>query len=762
MFQRIGFRTKMNLFIPSVVVVGFIVTIAVVSSKASRVIIEEADAKAYEMARYFESEMQGELNMAMDVARTTGDAVEVLLTAQGDRSAVMDMLGRVLEGTPSLQAVWVCLEPTPAMDSYKGIPGHDAQGRFMPYMQRGSRGLSLFPGIDSAEDAYQRCLKEKNEVIVDSTQAQVGKAGGSMVRLAVPLQLAGASVGVLGVDVAVSYLQSLVSEIKPLETGYAFMLSNSGGFVAHPKEALRGKNIAEFSGEDGPVRAVRAGKEEKEVKISEVTGERSHVYLTPMKIGRTTTPWSLAILVPMTTVLKEAQHIRNVSILIGGVCVLTMVLVVFLISRAIAAPILRTVAVLKDISEGEGDLTKRLEVRSQDEIGQLALYFNRFVEKLQGIIGDVASNAVSLASASEELTATAEAMRSRAEGMTHEAHSAAAATEESSASVKSMAAGIEESSANSNNVASASEEVASNLHVVGAAVEEVSANMNTVASNTEEMTRAVNAVATAIEEMAASLGDVSNNSEQAAGVASRASQTADAARARVDALGSSAENISKVIDLINGIASQTNLLALNATIEAASAGEAGKGFAVVANEVKELAKQTAGATEDIRQQVEEMQENMREAIEAMQDIATVIGEVNTISATIAGAVEQQTATTNEISSRITDVVTGAKEVTHLLQEAATGAGEVSSNVQEAVQGMGEIARHVNEIAVGGNELAQSAADASAGMNEVAQTVNRVDSGATETATGAENTQQAAQELTNLAATLQQLVEQFKI
>ena len=458
---------------------------------------------------------------------------------------------------------------------------------------------------------------------------------------------------------------------------------------------------------------------------------------------------------------SQANKLMMSVLIVAFFITVALAVMVFWMSNRVARPIRTAADMLKDISEGEGDLTKRLAVNTQDEVGMMAKYFNVFVEKLQGIIRDVAGNASNLAAASEELSATAATMAATAEELTNQSNTAASATEESSANVRTMAAGIEEVSANANTVATASEEVSSNLNTVGAAVEQMSANMSTIASTTEEVTASVNTVATAIEEMSASLGEVAKNSGNAADVAAKAVETAQTTSKTVDALGRSAQEIGKVIDMITGIAAQTNLLALNATIEAASAGEAGKGFAVVANEVKELAKQTSRATEDIRVQVEEMQANTGQAVEAIRQIVEVIGEISAISGNIAAAVEEQTATTNEISRSVGDAAQGVNNVAQNVQEAANGANEVSRNVQEAVKGVTDIAKSVNELAAGSNEIAKNAEEASQGINEVAQNVTGVNQAAQETARGAADTNTAAQSLAELSARLQQLVDQFK-
>ncbi len=410
----------------------------------------------------------------------------------------------------------------------------------------------------------------------------------------------------------------------------------------------------------------------------------------------------------------------------------------------------------------QGDLTAHIAKDYQGDLQKLRNAVNNTAAKLAQTVAEIGNNANTLASSSEELTSVSTSMAAGAEQMTQQSNTAAAATEQASANVKNMAAGVEQISANATTVASASEELSANLNTVGAAVEQMSSNMKVVANTSEKMTSAVNSVATAIEEMSVSLNEVSKSSGQAATVASKAAQSANNTAVIVDKLGESAQEIGKVVDMIKGIAAQTNLLALNATIEAASAGEAGKGFAVVANEVKELAKQTASATEDIRAQVAGMQGNTQQAVKAIDEIVQIINEINNISGNIAAAVEEQTATTNEISKNVGDAARGANEVSRNVQQAAQGANEVSRNVQEAVKGVNDIAKNIGQLAGGANDVARNAAEAAKGMNDVAKNVVAVSSQAKDTTRGAGDTNTSAKELARLAEQLQGAVRKFKI
>ena len=333
---------------------------------------------------------------------------------------------------------------------------------------------------------------------------------------------------------------------------------------------------------------------------------------------------------------------------------------------------------------------------------------------------------------------------------------------QASQDVGAMAEGIQGVSGEATHVARTAEKVSDNLSAMGGSVEKMSSRMNSIAATTEEMSASVNAVAAAIEEMSSSINEVSQNSSKAAVVAQGASQAADNTSTQLQVLGKSAMEIGKVVELIDGIAAQTNLLALNATIEAASAGEAGRGFAVVAGEVKELAKQTATATEDIRKRVEAMQSNSTQAIQAIDAIVKVIDEIRDISGSIAAAVEEQTSTVGEIARNIGQAAEGTTDVSREIQQAAREASEVSEGVQATVRSVSEITGSMGSLAATAADFSRMSATTNQRIQEVSQAFESVQLASEEAAAGAMDTNRASQDLMALAGTLKQLVGQFRV
>jgi methyl-accepting chemotaxis protein len=305
---------------------------------------------------------------------------------------------------------------------------------------------------------------------------------------------------------------------------------------------------------------------------------------------------------------KSINNSIKTQILVAVSIVIALILsIVFSLRFIVANPINNTVKMVKDIAEGEGDLTKRLELRSKDEIGELGKWFNVFIEKLQGIISNIAGNSENLNSSSGDLLNISKEMSEGAEKMFSKANTVATATEEMSSNMTSVAAAVEES--------------ATNINMVSAAAEEMTSTINEISENTNKTRTTSNLAVSRTKKASENIGNLSK----------------------------AAKDIGKVVETITDISEQTNLLALNATIEAARAGEAGKGFAVVASEIKTLAKQTADATLEIKGKINGVQNSTLETVSEIKEIALAINSVNEMIDTVAGAVEEQSITTKEIA-----------------------------------------------------------------------------------------------------------------
>ncbi|TWH74887.1 methyl-accepting chemotaxis protein [Modestobacter roseus] len=338
---------------------------------------------------------------------------------------------------------------------------------------------------------------------------------------------------------------------------------------------------------------------------------------------------------------QETRWVLVGVIVIGAAAALAIGV---LVARRITAGLRR----VQHAAEGlaAGDLTRTADVASRDEVGRTAVALDGAMTQLRSVMAAVVASADAVAASSEEL----------------------------SASAGQISASAEETSAQSG--------------VVSAAADEVSRNVATVAAGAEQM--------------GASIREISQNANEAARVAAQAVGEAQATTETITKLGVSSTEIGNVVKVITSIAEQTNLLALNATIEAARAGEAGKGFAVVANEVKELAQETAKATEDIARRVEAIQGDTSGAVAAIGRISEVIGSINDFQLTIASAVEEQTATTNEMSRSVQEAAGGSTEI-------AANITGVSSAASSTTQALGQTRQAVDELSRMASDLRGSVA-----------------------------------------------------
>ncbi|MGL1930981.1 MAG: methyl-accepting chemotaxis protein [Desulfotalea sp.] len=683
MFKNIKLRTRLLLSICTVALISFTITIGFVAIKARKLSQEQALITAEETAYHYSGQVQAELEVGMDAARTLAQCFEGLKKTDGvaAREAMNNMLIQVLKKNPNFIGIWTVWEPN-ALDNldsqYINKKGHDATGRFIPYWNRGSGQIIVEPLADyatpGAGDYYLAPLKSGNETITEPYYYSIAGKDTLLTSLAVPIKIGNQTIGVVGVDLSLAGFEALIDKVKPFEIGYGALLSNEGVFVGHPKKELVGKNVSDFVGQE-IIKAIRKGESESLTQKSVKSKTTSYFHFVPIQIGQTTTPWSFAVVAPLDKILEGANSITRSAIVIGVISMFVFIIVVFFLSGSIITPIKKIALGIDDIAQGEGDLTARLKVSRQDEVGELAGGFNLFVEKLHGMISQIQSNLSTLNSSAKNLSDVS----------------------------GDLSLGSDDASIKSNTVATAAEEM--------------SANMNTVAAASEQAATNVNMVASAAEEMSATVNEIAGNTSKARAISEQAVSKTTSASQRMDELGGAAQEISKVTEAITEISEQTNLLALNATIEAARAGESGKGFAVVANEIKELAKQTAEATLEIRQKIDAIQSSTKLTVTEMAEISVVINDVNDIVNTIATAVEEQSASTNEIATNVLQAAQGIAEVNENVSQSST----VSDQISQEISGVSQIANTIKEDST---KVSNQADELSALSIQLAKIVNQ--------------------------------------
>jgi methyl-accepting chemotaxis protein len=483
----------------------------------------------------------------------------------------------------------------------------------------------------------------------------------------------------------VEIVRRLIDDIRfeADKSGYYFVYENTTNVALPPNKALQGKDLGHKKDANG-VQFVADMRDQAK------RGGGFVQYIWPKPGAGDTPKLSYAEMIPgtqmwigtgvyldnieafqtsMAAEIGAAVSANTVKIsLFAGLIFVGIVALTLFIALGITHSLKEMITSFRDIAEGEGDLSRRIEINSKDEISELAGCFNTFLDRLQGIIKQLAENAGLVNKASDQLNEIA----------------------------SQLTAGADDTSRRTESLSTAAEEMSASLNNVAAAMEESSTNTTMVASAAEEMTATIN--------------EIAQNAEKARDISGKAVEQSQGASDQMALLGQAATAIGKVTETITEISEQTNLLALNATIEAARAGEAGKGFAVVANEIKELAKQTAGATLDIKKQIEGIQGTTDGTVTSINEISQVIANVNEIVATIATAVEEQSAATGEIASNINQASRGIQEVNQSVNQSSSVSAEITEDIATVNQTTTDISNNSGQLSASAGELQRMAAE----------------------------------------------------
>ena len=631
-WTAISLRTRLLAATVTTMVLGFSVTGGIVTYQSYQTTRAQGEALAHSAAEEAAREVALTLDNAMGTARNLAFALEGLDRAElRNRAAVNAMLRRTLEGQPALLATYTGWEPD-AFDGedarHTGRPGHDESGRFMPYWSRNGATVVLEPLVDytqaGAGDYYLLPRRTGEAQLIDPYLYPVGGQQVLITSLVQPVKRDGRFVGIAGVDIALDALQRQLSALTPLESGHVALYTGSGQVVSHPDPARLGQ-AAELPPE--ALAALRAGHS---LRWSDAAGRVN--FLEPIKMHDVVAPWGTVVSVPGAAITAAADRLRTTALTLGAASVAFTSLTVFLLLTALTRPLNQLANAMRELASGEGDLTRRLVVTRDDELGRAARALNVFLDSLQGMFRQVRERSQTLLAGLDSVAHATGQVADGSRMLTDTASGNAATIEQITASIGSIA-----------DHANDADQV---MHQTGA----LSQRSGQAVRSMEEQMRNINHT---IEQLAASLSGLSARSDQ----------------------------ISNVIQVIREIADQTNLLALNAAIEAARAGEQGRGFAVVADEVRKLAERTSLATQEIRQTITSIRDETISAVAGMtstrevvesgmasaERVAAEIGAIERSLETAAGRVRDIAHATREQSSATTALARSVEAASDMVQ-----------------------------------------------------------------------------------------------
>ncbi|MDR0589514.1 MAG: methyl-accepting chemotaxis protein [Spirochaetaceae bacterium] len=687
-----------------------VVLLSIASSTQMATALESQERLAAEQARVIQMQYEAYLRIAHTLADAMADYDGT--EAGRQRNRFDQFIHSIVASNEHIIGIFAVFKPNtidPGLDTeFAGRPGSTETGQWAPwYTQRTGDIEHLTYNDIPGMMAFINGPAARMETIDDPVPQRVEDQDTYIVRISVPViyRKTGEVVGRVGVNVNTADTQPVVDDTIKAHSDISAMTiySDNGTIIASYAVEQVGRLLTDaqtslYSADTANAQnAVIKGEKYRLAEYSQILDTELEMIIYPFTIGGTGTSWAVMLGTEKTVILEEITVMITNSIIIVVVAVMSVMVVIFFVSRSITKPIVNVVLTLKDISEGEGDLTKPVDVHSKDEIGDLARYFNATMEKIKNLIITIKNRTISLADIGTELAGNMS--------------ETAAAINEITATIQSIKGRIINQS--------------SSVSETNATMEQITVTIDKLSSHVDRQSTSVSQSSSAIEQMIANIQSVTQTLIKNGDNVRDLIEASDVGRTGLQKVASDIQEIARESEglleinaVMENIASQTNLLSMNAAIEAAHAGEAGKGFAVVAAEIRKLAensgeqsKTISTVLKKIKDSIDKITKSTNSVLNKFEAIDNGVRTVSNQEENIRNAMEEQSAG----SRQILEAIGHLNDVTQMVKSSS---GEMYEGSKQVIRESKNLEIATQEISDGMNEMAS-------GADQINMTVNRI-------------------------------------
>jgi methyl-accepting chemotaxis protein len=630
------------------------------------------------------------------------NSYENIQNAQERRAHYNDNIQGIMESNTQFIKIYTVWKPgvIDGMDSqFANTEGTDGSGNYITSVTRESGALKI-----EAYEGYQSLLSTLSNVPVITNPAAGTVMGRTTlltdIRYPIIVERTGAVVGLVGITIDLYYSQDVIKQVNLYDgAGYIALYANDGTIVCHAQNPEKiGKRFQQVSVEllsANGVQEIEEAMREREPQL--ITSGGNIIQCYPFNVGDTDTPWNIIAVVKKTAVLKAVFRLISFAVVFTVIAVLAGMVIVWIIARSIANPIISVSKTLRDISEGEGDLTQQLEVNSHDEIGDMAQYFNLTLDKIKALVGMIKQQAGTLSNIGYELTSN----------------------------MSETAAAVNQITANIQNIKGRVINQSASVTETSATIEQISNNISKLNAHIDHQAESVAQSSSAIEEMLANIQSVTKTLIKNAENVKDLAEASDIGRTGLQEVAGNIQEIAResaglleINAVMENIASQTNLLSMNAAIEAAHAGEAGKGFAVVADEIRKLAESSGEQSKTIATVLQKIKDSI-DKITVSTD--GVLNKFEAIDSGVRIVLDQEEQIRNAMeeqgigSRQILEAIGSLNDITQMVKDGSV----------EMLEGSREIIKESRTLEMVTEEIANGMAEMSNGADEINIAINRV-------------------------------------